>query len=239
MYFCYLDTKIYYKRVKADAKQVVLLHGFGASSKTMQCLFSFLQKNGYDVTSVDFAGFGESEEPKQSWSIYDYADSIKELIKLENLTNPIILGHSFGGRVGIILASMKVPRGLVLIDSAGIKPRRKLKYYLSIYKYKTRKKLGLSVEKYGSADYKSLSEQMRETFVKVVNEHLDNLLCTINCPTLILWGKEDKETPIYMAKKLNKGIKNSACIVLDGGHFSFLDSFSETCGIVESFLCST
>ena len=204
----------------------------------MQCLFSFLQKKGYDVLSVDFAGFGQSAEPKKGWSIYDYADSIKELIRHEKLQNPIILGHSFGGRVGIILAKDGEASGLVLIDSAGIKPRRKLSYYLSVYNYKLRKKLGLSVEKYGSTDYKSLSEQMRETFVKVVNEHLDKEVCKINCPTLILWGKDDKETPIYMAKKLNKEIKNSACIILEGGHFSFLDSFNETCGIVESFLCS-
>lgn len=238
MYFCYLDTNIYYERVKADSKQIVLLHGFGASSKTMQGLFYFLQKKGYDVTTVDFAGFGNSDEPKKSWTIYDYANSIKALIKHENLNEPIVLGHSFGGRVGIILASEQETRGLVLIDSAGLKPRRKINYYVSVYKYKIRKKLGLNVEKYGSKDYKTLSLVMRETFVKVVNEYLENLLGKIYCPTIILWGKNDKETPLYMAKKLNKRIKNSAQIVLDGGHFSFLDSFSQTCCILESFICS-
>jgi pimeloyl-ACP methyl ester carboxylesterase len=66
---------------------------------------------------------------------------------------------------------------------------------------------------------------MKESFVKIVNEHLDDVVGLIKNPTLIINGKEDKETPLYMAKKLNKLIHDSTLSVYEGaGHFCFIDS---------------
>jgi pimeloyl-ACP methyl ester carboxylesterase len=79
---------------------------------------------------------------------------------------------------------------------------------------------------------------MKQTFIKVVNEHLDYLLGDITVPTLILWGKSDKETPIYMAKKFHKNLKNSTLYIFEGGHYSYVDSYIETCLKMEEFLCS-
>lgn len=76
----------------------------------------------------------------------------------------------------------------------------------------------------GSSDYKALSPEMKETFKSIVNTFLEPYAKKMTVKTLIVWGNEDKETPLYMAKRLNRLIKNSRLLLLDGGHFSFLDS---------------
>ncbi len=238
MFFNYNNTQVFYKRENRGGKTVLLLHGFGASSKTVDCLFYFLKNRGYDVISIDFPGFGQSNEPFGVWSIYDYADCVDAFIQYLSLKNVIVVGHSFGGRVGIILASNNKLDALILIDSAGVKPIRTLKYYLKVAIYKARKRLKLSTKRSGSEDYRSLSINMRATFVRVVNEHLDKLLSKITVPTLVLWGKHDKDTPVYMAKKINKCVKNSVLYIMNGGHYSYLDCYNETCMYMENFLCS-
>lgn len=238
MFFNYKHTRIYYKRENKGGKTVLLMHGFGADSKAVDCLFYFLKNRGYDVISLDFAGFGQSDQPSGAWTIYDYADCVTTLISALCVNSVTAIGHSFGGRVGIILASKNIVDSLILIDSAGLKPKRNPLYYARIIIHKVRKKLKIPSSKAGSKDYRSLSVNMRSTFVNVVNSHLDGLLSKIKVPTLILWGNKDKETPLYMAKKLNANIANSSLYVLDGGHFSYIDSYIETCSHMENFLCS-
>ncbi|MBO5223310.1 MAG: alpha/beta hydrolase [Clostridia bacterium] len=238
MFLYYNQTRIYYKRENQGGKTVLLMHGFGADSKAVDCLFYFLKNRGYDVISLDFPGFGESAEPYEAWSIYDYAECVKYIINTLSLNNVVGLGHSFGGRVGLILASEGYLSALILIDSAGLKPRRNPTYYIKVYAYKIRKFFKLKTDNAGSADYKRLSVNMRASFVKIVNAHLDGILNKIRIPTMILWGKNDKDTPVYMAKKLRKTIKNSILHIMDGGHFSYIDSYNETCMHVENFLCS-
>jgi len=161
-----------------------------------------------------------------------------EIIRHYKMEEVILIGHSFGGRVAILLAS-ESPRigGIVLVDSAGIRPKRKLSYYYKVYKYKLLKKLGIRNIKAGSSDYNKLSGAMKETFVRVVNQDLTGRLSKIVVPTLIVWGSLDKETPIYMAKKLNKHIKGSELNILEGaGHFSYLDNLEQFMGLLKGFV---
>jgi pimeloyl-ACP methyl ester carboxylesterase len=98
--------------------------------------------------------------------------------------------------------------------------------------------MGKDLSRYGSADYKSLSPVMKKTFVSVVNDHLDNLLREIAVPTLILWGKRDRETPPYMAKRIRRRVKNSRLVMLEGGHYVYIDAFLPCCVETEKFICS-
>lgn len=140
------------------------------------------------------------------------------------IEKPDVIAHSFGGRVAIILASENAVNRLLLVDAAGMKPRRGIFKRLKILSYKLRKRMGLNVERCGSADYRALSGVMRETFVRVVNEHLDKLLPLVSRPTLLVWGERDNDTPLYMAKRMNRKLPDSALIVIkNSGHFSFLD----------------
>ena len=150
-----------------------------------------------------------------------------------------LIGHSFGGRISIIIAVLckQETNKLVLVDSAGLKPRRSLKYYFKGVKYKIKKRLGIDVSGYGSADYRKLSSNMKKVFVNVVNIYLDEFLPFIKQPTLILFGMNDKETPVYMAKKFKSKIKNSKLILFENaGHFCFLDKKIEFLTNLKNFL---
>ena len=163
----------------------------------------------------------------------------------EELDKVSVIAHSFGGRVAILLASLQQDKveKLVLVDSAGIKPKFSLKNKLKILNYKVAKKLkekGLikrELINYGSEDYKALPSQMKPVFNNVINTDLTGYLKNITAPTLIVWGKKDNDTPYYMAKKINKNIKDSAIITFENaGHFCYLDNASEFQTIVSNFL---
>lgn len=154
------------------------------------------------------------------------------------MKNVTLVCHSFGGRVGIKLSAKYgyLIKNLILIDSAGIRPKRDFVYYLKIYRHKMLTKLKIRHEA-GSNDYKKLRGTIRETFKNVVNEDLSPYLSKIKVKTLIIWGNKDKDTPIYMAKKLNKKISNSRLIVLKGcGHFAYVERHTLFCEIVEKYL---
>ena len=130
--------------------------------------------------------------------------------------------------MGIEIASKtSYVNALMLIDSAGVKPSFSLRKFIQIKLYKIRKRLGLSVKGWGSSDYRQLSPIMQATFVNIVNYHQDDLLHTIHCPTAIVWGKKDKETPMYMARRLLRNIPNARLYLLDGGHWSYIQSLGD------------
>ena len=177
------------------------------------------------VITLDFYGFGKSELPPYPLYLEDYVVALRELIDKLGFQDVILVGHSFGGRVALktSIVDDRVS-GIVLVDSAGLRPRRNLKYYAKILLYKLKKKLKLNIQNCGSEDYKKLSSVEKKTFINVVNEDLAPQLTKIRIPTLIIWGTKDKETPLYMARKLEKGIENSKSIFYeDCGHFPFLE----------------
>lgn len=236
MEFIYKDKKIEYI-IEGCGKTILLLHGFLSNKEAFNLVINSLKRK-YRVVALDLPGFGKSDSV-DGYSVMDYANTLKAFIQGLNLDIYAAIAHSFGGRV--ILKYLGENLGkvnkLILVDSAGIKPRRSLKYYIKVYTYKIKKKLKLNVDRCGSLDYRSLNEGMKRTFVKVVNEDLSKYLKYIESETLIIFGEKDKETPLYMAKKLNRKIKKSGLVILkDAGHFSYIDKFRDFDLIVKTFL---
>lgn len=219
-------------------KDIVFLHGWGASVSAFLFVAKKFSRN-YRVTVLDFAGFGESAEPTSPYTVADYANDVLSLMDSIGIEQAIFVGHSFGGRVAMELAAKHADRvrAIVLVDSAGLKPRRGMRYYLRVGIHKLLKKLGFRGLK-GASDYRMLTPVMKQTFKNVVNYDQTHLLCNINCPCAIFWGKQDKDTPSYMARKLKRGIKNSELFWLDGGHFAYVDDFNKFYVILFAFLRS-
>lgn len=225
---------MYYEIIGNTKENVVLfLHGWGADCTSFKGVVFNLPKNNISYLIVDFPGFGKSEEPERSYSVLDYAEEIIELLDNLKIKKVTIVGHSFGGRVGIVLASKFAERvnKLILVDSAGVIEGRGVKYHLKVWWYKLKVKIfgRKKVKQSGSDDYKALkSDVMRETFKKVVNEDLLDLSKNITNSTILIWGDKDKATTLNAGRKLNRAIKNSKLVVLKGaGHFCFLDKPTE------------
>ncbi len=237
---------------EGEGRNVLILHGWGANIQTMLPIHDHL-KDRFKVYTLDLPGFGESDQPKDVWGSHDYADFIKKFIDKMNIKEVILIGHSHGGRVSIVLSSSfpDLVKQMVLIDSAGIIPKRKAKYYFKVYSFKALKKiyslmffyvdkekrLEKFYKKFGSTDYKATDGIMRNIMVKVVNDNLESLLKEIKAQTLLVWGKNDEDTPVYMGEVMEREIKGSGLVVLENaGHFSYLDQFQRFKLIIDSFL---
>lgn len=236
--------------VEGQGKDVVVLHGWGANINTVLSIVNIL-KGKFRVHALDLPGFGESQEPKTPISSFEYAEIVKMYMDKSGISNAILIGHSFGGKISIIIGSKygEIVDKIVLVNSAGLIPKRGLKYYIKVYSFKTlrfiyKSLLGDSPEKlekfyrkFGSTDYQDSSGVMRKILVIVVNENLLPMLGNIKAPTLLIWGDKDTATPLYMAKTMEKKIKDSGLVVLEGaGHYSYLDEHHRFALILKNFL---
>lgn len=230
-------TRVQYK-VSGEGRAVILLHGWGCNIATMASIEAILSPH-FKVYTLDFPGFGGSDVPSDVWGVEEYTRMLEGFVCDLHIESPILIGHSFGGRVSILYGSRNDVCKIVLVDAAGAKPRRPLKYYLKVYSYKLYKKLlymtmgkERAEEKIearrrtaGSADYNALSGMMRRIFVKVVNEYLEAYMPLIKCPVQLIWGAKDKDTKLREAHVMLKRIPNARLDVIDdAGHYSFLDN---------------
>ena len=126
--------------IEGQGDTIILLHGWGCDRNIWKAT-SELLRNHFRVVAVDFAGFGQSEEPREVWGVEEYTRSIEALAKAEGVESPILIGHSFGGRVSIVYASRNKVQKVMLVDSAGVKPHRSFSYYRKVYTFKLIKKL--------------------------------------------------------------------------------------------------
>jgi len=226
--------KLHYTE-KGKGSPVLMVHGWMGSSKSLDNMATILSNSGYRVINVDLPGFGESPKPGLTYSMKDYVGLIEDLIKDLDLRRPDYIGHSFGGKIGLFLAASNplAINKLVLIDASGIRPKKGLKQKLTYFGAKVggvimwippflfvrpiiRWMYYKTVVR--ESDYLKAGS-LRDTFKNVINEHINRKLEKIKNQTLIVWGRNDKMTPLYQGMELSKGIKNSRLEIIEGtGH---------------------
>lgn len=245
------NLNIHYK-LKGEGDPVILLHGWGCDLGIFASVQNHLSKR-YAVYAIDLPGCGLSSNPEKVWSSQEYADLIAEFISILKIKKPILLGHSFGGKVIVrLVASTFVDaKKIVLIGSSGIQLPKPLRIKLKIYFFKCVKiianlpvlktilgsRFELYKRKFGSDDYRNSSGVMRKILVKTVGENIIKLLPKIKVPTLLIWGGKDSATPIRAGEIMHKAILGSKLVVFDkSGHFSFLDEGEKFTNELNKFL---
>ena len=245
-----LDGVELHYSVEGSGAPLILMHGWGCNSSTVASIARVAAET-HTVYNVDFPGFGASPEPDEVWGVEQYTRLIEKMAEKLGLKNPVLAGHSFGGRVGILFSSRNAVSRLILIDAAGVKPRRSLRYYFKVWSFKVGKKLTQWIygkeeaakriearrARHGSADYRSASPRMRAILSRVVNEDLRGVMPEIKCPTLLIWGDDDTATPLRDAKIMERLIPDAGLVSFPGcGHYSFLDNPSGVAAVLRSFL---
>lgn len=233
------NLKVHYNETGPDnGEPVVLMHGWGCNHSTVASIEAILNRK-MKVYNLDLPGHGMSQEPPSPWGVDDFTRLVEEFIKTNKLEKPALIGHSFGGRIAILLSSRNETGKVMLVDAAGIKPKRQLKYYVKVYSFKAMKRLALTFlgkekgnryiekrrAKTGSDDYRNSSPMMRAVMSRCVNEDLKHVMPSIKSPVLLVWGENDTATPLSDAKTMERLIPDSGLVVFPGcGHYSFLDN---------------
>ncbi|MBQ7835794.1 MAG: alpha/beta hydrolase [Clostridia bacterium] len=237
-----------------SGEAVLMLHGWGSKKELFDNIIQPVSEK-YRVIAPDFPGFGSTDEPGEVWCVDDFVRWTVKFVSSLELKKIILLGHSFGGRVVIKMASREdLPfeiDKIILTGSAGIMPKRSLSYKIKVGSYKLGKKflmlppvkalfpdaLENMQKKRGSADYAAASHVMRGCLVRVVNEDLRDYLPGIKQSTLLIWGTEDDATPVSDGELMEKLIPDAGLVKLKGaGHYSWLNDPYTFIAVLKSFL---
>ena len=231
---------------------VLLLHGWGSSYDVYKGIMSALSDR-CRLVAMNFPGCGGSDTMDSPWNLDDYCELVIKFCDAVGLKDPIMIGHSHGGRVTLKLAATKkiLSPKIVLLDAAGLIPKKSFKQRLRARSFKIIKGiLTLPIIKnyssglldkarrhYGSADYNAAPEVLRKTLVSLVNTDLSELLPNISCPSLLIWGENDTATPLADAKKMESLIPDAGlCVIKGTGHYSFCEKPYEAHAILRSFI---
>lgn len=243
--------KINYKQ-KGKGETIVILHGWGGSSKSWEQVIEFLSNNNYMVICPDLPGFGESDDPKQAWNINKYICFILDFLNTLKIDEFILLGHSFGGGLStkITAKNPRIIQKLILCDAAVVRAKERLGTRQIIAKMGAKimkpfknnelikSKLRPLVYKLaGTHDYFSANDIMKETFKKVFAEDLRAFATYIKKPTLVVWGDKDEITPLedaYTIKDMIDGAELS--IIKDVGHSPHLKKPKELSKLIIEFI---
>jgi pimeloyl-ACP methyl ester carboxylesterase len=238
--------RIRYKQAGHGAP-ILLLHGWGGQIESMDPIANALA-NQFAVTSIDFPGHGESALPARAWRVDDFLEATLRVMDRLGLDRPGIVAHSFGGRVSIKLAAAHPQRaghilfaaGAGVVPPAGIGKRvrrligatagrlRSVAHSAAPSTDSVLERLGEKLFPYlASRDYKNAGE-LRETLRFVVAEDLTPLLNKIRSKCLLIWGDQDRDTPLYCGETMKRLIAGSELIVFPGaGHFPYIDQMNK------------
>ena len=224
-----------------SGKNIVLLHGWGQNIEMMDPIGKRLQKDFY-ITIIDLPGFGKSSEPTYGYTVYDYFEIVDELLRKLKIKNPIMIGHSFGGRISIIYAAKKGVEKLVLLASPFKRSVKKNTFKIKLLKFLKKVPVVKELESYmktkiGSRDYRNATPIMRLILVNTVNEDLTEYLKQIESPTLLIWGDLDTEAPLEDAKYAETIMKDAGLIIYQGAtHYAYLERINEVINVLNVFL---
>jgi pimeloyl-ACP methyl ester carboxylesterase len=237
---------------EGEGAPVLLLHGWGSSCEVYRGFINTL-KGRCRLVAPDFPGCGKSGIMNEPWTVETYADFVLKFMEAVGLQNPIMMGHSHGGRVTLYMTAngMVNPPKIVLLDAAGLIPKKSFRQKFRAKSFKAIKRvltlpiirsfsgglLNKARRHYGSADYNAAPEVLRRTLVSLVNTDLRDILPNIKCPSLLIGGENDDATPLSDAKIIESLIPDAGlCVIKGTGHFSFCEKPYEANAIINSFI---
>ena len=224
---------------------IIFLHGWMQDRNTWDLVVDQL-KDELTCWTLDLPGFGTNPRPKTTWNPRHYAKWVLDFIKQNNIKDPLILGHSFGGRVAIELANMDITNArYVLYATPGLRQPLSRFTTISGAMYKSIKKRWLPLDKlplvtrikdrFRSADAKS-AKKMYDIFAASIDFNLVPTLTKMTAPTLLVWGENDAEVPLKIGMAMQQSISDSKLEVIpQSSHFAHLEKPELFAGIIRKF----
>lgn len=209
-------------------KKVIILHGWTKTLDKWQPLLDALKTKGVNADLPKIPGL--TGNLNEVWKLSDYVQWLKNITDKEK-DKVVLIGHSNGGKIALAFTNKypeKVEK-LILINSSGIyhdelllKIKRTIfKTLAKVGKRLTSSKLmkNLLYKLARESDYKDLDNKARQTMINLLNSDKNLNISQISVPTLIIWGENDKTTPLSDGLLMNSLIKNSKMkIIKDARH---------------------
>jgi pimeloyl-ACP methyl ester carboxylesterase len=244
---------------------VVLLHGMGASMYAWRKNIAALAGAGFRVIAFDNRGFGFSDQPTSGYDNAAYARLAIALLDSLRLVDAVLVGHSMGGAIAadVAIEHPQRVRGLVLIASAGLGTREPMLFRVArwpvvgavVMSLRSRGFTGRLLRA-SYADPRQVTEEDVDQYYAPVARagsgaalravlrqfRFDDLrgqgrLDRIACPTLVLWGEEDRWVPVALGRALAAGIPRSALVIVPrAGHSVQEEAPDEVNRLVIKFL---
>jgi pimeloyl-ACP methyl ester carboxylesterase len=204
----------------------VFLHGWRQNRDSLRAI-GVLFEGTHSVHLLDLPGFGEAPPPPHDWDTIKYADLVQQYVQERIRGTVVLVGHSFGGRVAVRLASRGLAeiRAVVLMGVPGLPAPRwsRVRVRRSAIRLLRRGLTALRsitgprpvewhTRTFGSRDYLAAGE-LRSLFVRTVNEDLTDSARRIACPALLIWGSEDTEAPPWLAHRYLELMNGRASLV--------------------------
>ena len=237
-------------------EKLLLLHGWGCDGSLMQPVAERLQDR-FQILMPDFPGHGKSGRTPEPWGVPEYAECLMKLLYDNGFVPCHVIAHSFGCRVAAWLAAEhpELFGKIIFTGAAGIRKTPTAEAQKRSQRYKRLKGICVQMkkmpllkpaavkwenqlrQKFGSPDYNALDDEMRKTFVKVINQDLTELYGKFRSSTLLIWGEADTETPLWMGQEMEKRIPDAGLVVFEGGtHFAYLEQIDRFVTVARQFL---
>ena len=227
---------------------ITILHGWSTDQFNHQkwdALRGELQKRGIETEILGIPGL--SAPLDEVWNLQNYMEWLDS--ELKGRKNVILLGHSFGGQMAVRYAALhpdKVQK-LILVDSAGMRdhhflPTVKRNVFWLMAKigkiFSGNEMLrGLLYKLAREKDYHNAPPLLRRTMSTILDDEVVNDLPKIQSPTLIIWGSEDKVTPLFMSQIFHQKIAKSVLKIVNGArHSPQFTHVAEVAKYIEEFL---
>lgn len=247
-----LDGLTLASEVIGEGQPVLLLHGWGGRIESVRMVAERLAPLGYHVHMLDLPGFGRSTLPVETWGVPEYARFVTHYLDHVNLKPVHLIGHSFGGRISIVLGAdyPEYVKKIVLTDSAGVltpptavQQVRQAAFNVAgaalalpgLNAFEDRFR-SWARNRFGSEDLRNAGP-LEPIFRKVIRQDLVPYAARIKASTLLIWGDQDQETPLWQAQVLEKTIPDAGLVVLQGaGHFAYQERLTDFVRIADTFL---
>jgi pimeloyl-ACP methyl ester carboxylesterase len=228
----FLDGAVFGTTTGEGAPSVLLLHGWRRTHEDFDRVADALESRGVSSVALDLPGFGATPAPAAGMGARGYAAQLAGLV--ESLASsgepPVLVGHSFGGRVATCLAASSpsavagvVLSGVPLVRASMPRGRASLRYRAvraaARFGLLSESRLEAARRRYGSADYRAATGVVRDVLVATVGESYEAELAALRCPVALVWGADDTTAPLAVAVAAQRLVPAATLEVLDGvGH---------------------
>ncbi len=241
-----MDNTFSYFSKRGKGPNVLFLHGWQQDRHTWDGVVTQLQHD-FTCWTLDLPGFGQNPRPTEAWSIQEYAEYVQQFIDHHKLHDVSIVGHSFGGRIAIVLGKdTEHIKQIVLYATPGFREALPLRASIAQAFAKAMQKTSFGLDKtslyksirnrFRSRDFRQANE-LQDIFLNTIKYDLKPSIATITVPTLLVWGEVDSEVPIAIGHAMQKAIPNSVLKTMPQcSHFAHLENPTLFSGIVRNFL---